>query len=616
MKNERLIKGIVVTVLIFVTLWFGIKPLLLGTSFEGNMKINRQGLSFEENEYATIIYGSEPEGIASALACARTGLKTLLITQDADMGSYITRTMISKMDPQEGVINKKKVLLNKGIYQEIFGKFNIGFSGEDYEKTVKKLVEEEKSLKVIYNTSILEADIEGDTLKGLIVKDADGKHYYKARNFIDASSEGDLLILCKTPYFKGSDDLGMPKLYAPLEFNFKITGVDMDALKKSQKTTDFSLLEQAVLMYGKTNPRTKIVSPSFINLNGKDLILTGLEVVGVDVENVDDMKAAYREAEEEALLLTAYLKNVLVAFKNCHYSGGPETFFIPEYRHFEGRYRLSVADILGNKDFRDKIALCSEAVDAGKVITQNVEYVVAKPHVYAIPLGSIIPSNLDNVMMTGSKASYSSLASTSAGSLPTRMTIGESAGLLSAYSFITDASPAEMLKLDDTKIKAMVSYLKRGGITLQDFNESLLIPKTEQKLMDHWSYPYIKTLAEYGIIAGGAENDFKLDFTASQEFLGVLIRNAILKMTPEAYTKELESRLKPFETKGELNGEMASAIVLEVLSVPYEKGKAFDTLKRQQALPEDLMDRIIPDKPVTTDVVLGLAVETSKKLKP
>jgi hypothetical protein len=612
---KRFLYGFIAGATIFFTLWFGIRPIFTGFTNNKYPKVSRQNMKFADNEYGTIVIGSEPEGLASALSSARTGLKTLLITKDPDPGSYITRTMISKMDPQQAIINKKKILINGGVYQELFGKFNIGFSASDYEESTKKLLNKEKSLEVLYNTSVTEVIMEGPVLKSIKVKGPDGERTLKAHQFIDASQNGDLLLLCNTPYITGSADVGMPNTYEALAFNFRISGVDVESLKKSQKTSEISWFHQAIMVYGKENERVKIVSPSFITQGEDELVVTGLKVVGVNVEDEADVKAAYKEAEEEAILLTAYLKNVLTPFKNCTYKEGPRELFIPENRHFEGRYTLTVTDILENRNFADKIALCSAAVDAGRFVNQNVEYIVTKPNVYAIPLGCIVPTNLDNVMMTGSKASFSSLASTSASSLPTRMTVGESAGLIAAYSFINQTNPGKLTQADPKEIKALVSFLKRGGIVLQDFEESLLIPNTEERLMDHWAYPYVRTLAEYGIIAGNTENDFKLDFRASQELFTVLMRNTMLKLAPDQFSKEIDARIKAFESKTELTGERAGVIILKALDLPYEQGKALDALKAKKILPEALTSRLSANDPVTLDVVFGLAVETVDYLK-
>lgn len=616
MKNERIIKNIIVAILVFITFWFGVRPVITGTSFERYLKSKRRDLDFDKNEYATIVIGSEPEGVASALASARTGLKTLLITRDSHLGSYIKTGMISKMNPQRGTINNKKVNLNRGIYEELFGKLSVGFSSTDYETQVRKLVENEKSLDVIYNSYITEVIVENQRVQAIEVQQKDGKYLYKARNFIDATLNGDLLTHCYTPYVDGSEDVGLPGFYEPVEFNFRISGVDTQALKKSQKTTDFiDEFQLAILSYKNENPRTKILSPSFIILNDSELVITGLQVYGVDVDDENDLKNAYLEAENEAIMLTSFLKNVVVAFKDCTYKEGPEEFFIPEYRHYKGRYLLTVKDIIENRDFKDKIALCSEAVDAGKFVDKNIEYIVAKPNVYSIPFGSIIPSNLSNVLMTGAKASYSSLAATSAANIPTRITVGEAAGLISAYSFLNDVSPVEIMESSDNDLEHLIEYLSRGGIYLEDFSEDILIPDTEEKLTEHQAYPYIALLAEYGLIAGGHENNFMLDSKASEEVFAILLKNIMLKMVPDLYTMETEQALKSYETKDVLTGEKAGEIILAALFKNWEEGKALETLKEHKVLPDSIVNNLKPNRPVTMDIVYELAVETAKIMK-
>lgn len=616
MKKDNQIKNLIIVILVFITVWFGVKPIISRSSGAKYTKIRSSDFDFTENEYATIVIGSEPEGIAAALACSRTGLKTLLITADESLGSYIKKSMISEMNPQQGIIDGKKVLLNQGIYQEIFGRFNVGFSGSDYEESLTKLVEKEKNLYVVYDSIVSEANIEGEYVIGIHVQQPDGKRYYKSRNFIDATQNGDLLSLTDTPYFKGSEDLGISNFYAPVAFNFRISGVDVEALKKGRKLTDFfSEFQLVLLAYKNFNPRIKIISPSFISQNDDELVISGLQVFGVDVEDEEELNRAYKEAEDEARMLTSFLKNTLIAFKNCTYKEGPDSFYIPEYKHFKGRYTLLVADILENRDFQDKIALASQEVDASKFINTNIRYIVTKPHVYSIPLGSIIPENLQNVFMLGSKAGFTSLAATSAGSIPTRITVGEAAGLVSAYSLVRDTPPAQLLDLTDKDLKAMRNYISRGGVKLADFSESILIPDSEEKLMDHWAYPYIKTLAEYGLISGGLENDYKLDFEASQEVMVVLIKNAMLKMTPDLYNSAVNIALKPYETQTKLTGENAAGIILTAISHPYIEGRAIQTLKEKGFIPTGITNSLESDEKVKLDLVYGLVVEAVESLK-
>ena len=616
MKKNNLIKNLIIAALIFITLWFGVRPIISRKPGGNFTQIRSDEYDFAENEYATIVIGSEPEGVAAALACARTGLKTLLVTEDENLGSYITQSMISSMNPQQGVIKGKKILLNQGIYQEIFGKFTVGFSGEDYEESIKKLVEKEQALHVIYNGIVSEVHSEEETIKGIYIQEPGAKKYYKAHVFIDATQKGHLLELCNTPYIKGSEDLGIPDFYAPLEFNFRITGVDVEALRKGRKTTDFiDEFRLVLLAYEKFNPRTKIVSPSFIINDDNDLVISGLQVFNVDVEDEEDLNSAYKEAEEEARLLTAFLKNILIVFKDCTYKEGPENFFIPEYKHYMSRYTLTVADILENKDFRDKVGLCSQEVDASKFISDNIKYVVMKPKVYSIPLGSLVPINLQNVLMLGSKAGFTSLASTSAGSIPTRITVGEAAGLVSAFSTIRSTTPANILSADDNELDALKKYIRRGGIELSDFSESILIPETEEKLTDHWAYSYVRDLVEYGLISGGTENDFKLNYEASQDVMAVLIKNAMLKMAPDKYVASVNQALKPYENNVKLTGEKAAEIILVALSLPYDKGNALEALSDTGIISPHITNQLTPEGNITLDYVYALVIEAVRSIR-
>ncbi|NLE24070.1 MAG: FAD-dependent oxidoreductase [Clostridiaceae bacterium] len=615
MKKNNLIKNLIIAGLIFVTLWFGVRPIISRQPGGNFTKIRSDEYDFAENEYATIVIGSEPEGVAAALACARTGLKTLLVTEDEGLGSYITQSMISSMNPQQGLINGKKILLNRGIYQEIFGKLTLGFSGSDYENSLKKLVEKEENLHVVYNGVLSEIHAEEETIKGIYIQEPGKKNYYKAHVFIDATQKGDLLTLCNTPYFKGTEDLGIQNFYAPVEFNFRITGVDMEALKKGRKTTDFiNEFKLVLLAYEKFNPRTKIVSPSFI-IYDNDMVISGLQVFNVDVEDEEDLKNAYKEAEEEARLLTAFLKNILIAFKDCTYKEGPDSFFIPEYKHYEGQYRLTVADILENKDFKDKVGLCSQEVDASKFISTNTKYIVFKPNVYSIPLGSLVPINLQNVLMLGSKAGFTSLASTSAGSIPTRITVGEAAGLVSAFSIIRSVTPAQLLTATDNELQALKKYIDRGGIEIPDFSENILIPETKEKLTDHWAYPYVRDLVEYGLISGGIENDFKLNYETSQDVMVVLIKNAMLKMAPDKYGASVNQALKPYENKEKLTGEKAAEIVLVALSIPYDKGYALQALNNTGVISSHITNQLSPGGNVTLEFVYALVIEAVRSIR-
>ena len=108
MKRERLIKNLLLAVIFFIVIRFGIIPMLTGSSLKDYLNtLTAERYTFAENEYAIIVVGSDPEGVAAAVTSARTGLKTLLITEDSDLGGYIKHSMIVDVKPDEGIIEGK-----------------------------------------------------------------------------------------------------------------------------------------------------------------------------------------------------------------------------------------------------------------------------------------------------------------------------------------------------------------------------------------------------------------------------------------------------------------------------------------------------------------------------
>lgn len=616
MKSERFVRNIIIAVLLVAVLWFGILPRITGVSFQDYFKKIQAGTySFEENEYAVIVLGSEPEGLAAAIASARTGLKTLLVTEEDDLSSYIGNSMIAEMKPDEGVIGGRKVILNKGLYEELFGKLKVGFGTEDYLASVNNLVKKEKSLDIRYNVSLQEVLVENRNVKGIRVSDQKGETYYEAPVFIDATRSGKFLDMCNVPYTLGSGDLNLPDAYMPLEFNFMISGVKWEDLGEIQKTSDFALeFKNTLMLYERSYPRTKIISPTFIKQSEDTFVITGIRQWGVDVNDPEDLKQAYKDALNEALMLTAYMKDAFIPFKDCTFKAAPDALYIPEHKHYQGRGILKVEDILNQKDFSNKIALASAPVDAGKFVGQGYDYVVADPGIYSIPLDAILPVNLDNVLMAGPKASYRSLAATSAGTIPTSITVGESAGLTGAYCFINNKKPGDLANLSDIQAREFEDFLKRGGIYLSPFNEKIKVGMTETLLESHWAYPYVVQLAEYGLISGGLVNDFRLDFEASCEVMAILLKNAMVKMAPDSYSLAFDKKLQAFENPQKLTGETACAMILTAYGKTFEAGSAYETANQLGLIPKASDGKWTKDANLTLDTVYCLVVETARTL--
>ena len=63
--------------------------------------------------YDVLVLGSEPEGIIAAVAAARAGAKTALITNDSQLGGLFVLGQMNSLD-----LRREPVLLQKGLFED------------------------------------------------------------------------------------------------------------------------------------------------------------------------------------------------------------------------------------------------------------------------------------------------------------------------------------------------------------------------------------------------------------------------------------------------------------------------------------------------------------------
>ncbi|NLO38703.1 MAG: FAD-dependent oxidoreductase [Ruminiclostridium sp.] len=610
MKKGNFTRNVVIVVLFFLTFWFGIRPIITGEEFE--RKTRKAVGPAGKNQYALVVFGTEPEGVAAALSASRMGLKTLLVTEDLDPGGIIKSALVTYTSPDYAIINGEKKRLTNGIYTEFFGETGSNFSIEDYISTTKKKLQREPNLKVIYDAGILSVQMNDNLLEGVNIYGDGETQYVEASVFIDATEDGTLLSLCNVPCFQGSGDINVPDSYMPVEYNFIISDVnwqDIESIRKGRQIMDD--FQSVLKQYQKNSPKIRISNLKFIGQPGDDIVISGIRMHGANVNDPEKMEEDFNAALKEAQMLTVFLQVVFVPFENCTFRTGPSQFYIPENRHYEGRYRLKVEDILENRDFPDKVVMASAPVDAEKFVSaqmsEEYSYIMGNPTVYSIPLGCFISKNLDNLLMVGKKASFSSLASTSAGRMSVNITAGEAMGVTAAWCYLNDMTPAELMKAPEQDMKEYQGLLKRAGLILEDFD----IPNPNA---DHWAWNSIKVLTEYGLVAGGMNNDYLLNVESNEEHLTTLLINLMVKAAPQKYSLEFDSRLSAFRNENILTGEKAAEILLKAADIPYTQGNAFQTAKDKGLFPAEVLTRISPDKPVTLDCVYAITVYLIDKL--
>ena len=562
MKKEHVIKLVIIGILAILVLKFGIMAFFSNDPKNTNWASKK--LTHEDNAYDVIVVGEEPEGIAAAVSAARMGAKTLLVSQGEDLGGVVSRSMLGYMEINLG---DKGQLLNKGIFSELYNKMGSRFTVEKYKSIVTSLVKEEsRHLDVLYGAKFESPKLENNTIIGVDLAIKGEKKVYLGKRIIDATRDGDILRACGVPYFTGSEDLNMKDKFLPVSFNFLIKAPNREELKSA--VNSFNNKESLIEKYEPSSLMIRVENVELIDQGDNTAIVQGIQVVQLNVADEKKVKKAYEDSALEAKDLVAYLKSSTLTLKNIEFVKAPESFYIREKYHFVGNHTLTVNEILENTNFNDKIAMGSYPIDASKFVLDSTN-IVGKPVQYSIPLGCILPIKIENLLMVGSKVSYSSLAATSAGIMSVNVTIGEVAGAEAVFTIVKDMTASELLsKKGMTEMTDFTELLRKQGVYIPEF-------KVENASTPNFSYPAIKQLRNLGLIAAGMDNNYSFGTDATEEDLALLLINGIYRISPEQYTLALDNRIRKYFTKTKLTKNTASEIVAAVYGVALDAEKAY-----------------------------------------
>jgi hypothetical protein len=160
--------------------------------------------------------------------------------------------------------------------------------------------------------------------------------------------------------------------------------------------------------------------------------------------------------------------------------------------------------VLENRDQWDKIAIGSYPADVQPSLLQPSGTVIGNPDRYAVPFRSLIPLNVDNLLIVGRSTSFTSLAASSARVIPLGMACGQAAGAAAAQSILEGMDFRQMSR-DPEAVARLQSVLKSQNAYLEDFS----IP--DEPFMSHWAYVSMADLRRIGLMDGGYHNDYRLD---------------------------------------------------------------------------------------------------------
>ncbi|WP_244226712.1 FAD-dependent oxidoreductase [Paenibacillus protaetiae] len=563
-----------------------------------------------QNDYDVIVAGTDPEGITAAISAARNGLKVLLIDgHNRDkLGGLMTIGELNTLDlnysPSQSFINKelgKQSFLNNGIFLEWFkqvegSSFDINTAANVFYRMVKEEPNIDLQMKVQKMTPIIEQKgASGKTVIGMHIVDESGaaKDIY-ANTVIDATQDADIAAAAGASFTIGREDIGSKSDLMVATLVFRMKGVTPEIWNELAHYKDAGSDKMSIWGYdeAKNYPSSdpKKVKLRGLNIgrqNDGSILINAMQLFNIDPLDPQSVAQGVEIGQKEAPLIANYLKSHFDGFKNLEYAGTANELYIRESRHLIGEYRLKLKDLMENKDFWDAIAYGSYPIDIQSISSGGSGTVLMKPKQYGVPFRTLVPKDIDGLLVVGRSASFDTIPHGSARVIPLGMATGQAAGAAVKIAKDNGITLREL-----SKSEPLIDQLKK---TLVKQGMDLTMNKIEaQDYEKHKDFNGLVAAASMYLTSGGYKNDsWKLDEpTNIQRYLNQLrqVRKFHAdKLAGDPYTA-VDSIQDPIQKP--LTLTMAASMLTAMIGNEQDEQHSVDYLLKKGWLKQETIDSI------------------------
>jgi hypothetical protein len=429
-------------------------------------------------KYDVIVAGGGTAGAIAAIAAARTGARTLVVERYGHLGGVLSlgmallgsvdgegywalggvgRDLVSRLEPLGGA--------TRATVDPQFG----SVLGQDPELLKITLLEMavEANVDLLFHSTVVDALTEAGHVTGLLVGNKRGLEVIPASAVVDCTSDADIVAHAGGSFTFGRDD---DHLAQPASRIFRVGDVDMprmwdyladhpddrqapegwtgsdydiDYLRSTPGATVegfASLIHKARAAGDYHIPRYRL---GLNTLPGRNEVTVNItRVHGINGTDPDDVTKGEVETQLQMLEVIRFLRKYVPGFEHAHIVAAPYQLGVRESRHICGEYTLTKEDVLEGKSFADQIGRGAYPLDIhdvkpeATVLGHRVKgggvtlWPIMKS--FGIPVGCLIPRELDNVTVAGRCISATHEAAGSIRGQAVCMVTGHAAGTLAA----------------------------------------------------------------------------------------------------------------------------------------------------------------------------------------
>ena len=456
------------------------------------------------HHFDVIVLGGGSAGIAAAVAAARGGARTALVEAGQMLGGELLTGMTV-----DGAINGLGEDTVGGVLNDLLQ------SCRDMGGFVAKLNDWRLIQYVAYDPEIMKIAIpqlvfgagvtvflqtfaedvvqDGGEITGIIVRNKGGRQLLTAPAFVDASGDGDLCAMAGAEMLS----VGQDEKPQPMSMMFRMSNVDNEALLSFVREnpecvavgesdairggrTDREITEEIYRqgqpcvffkgdgpLLGDAIRRQEMFPTALVMIQPtsdvrREVCINATRITLDEPTRPDNVATALRVLSAQVFQCARFLRNSVPGFGDASISGMSPRSGIRETRRGVGDYVLSADDVLQARKRDDGVAQGCHHVDIHQDGMGQIRIPVAEGGSYDIPLGSLLPKGLENVVVAGRCLSASREAQGSARVMGSCMAMGHAAGSLTAMS----ASQSNHSRLRDIPVGRLRQALRDQGAVL------------------------------------------------------------------------------------------------------------------------------------------------------
>ncbi len=395
-----------------------------------------------------LVCGGGIAGFAAAVCAAQNGAKVMLLEKYPFLGGLVTAGLVITTPPLDNGLNRKiaQRLADRAVYARCL---NSGPEVEPFEmhaidpEIVKyELVHmlQEVGVDILLHTYVTSSLMEGNVIRGVIIENKGGRQAIRAKMVVDATGDADVAAFSGAPFRLVKKPMTMmfnmvsvdiPRVLAKIGNWGNLKKVIKEAMDKGELSFDLGIFME---FNAPGIHAEKLVYDDELNVWSGNLL-------NMDGVNPYDLTKAELITREHVMRMATYLKKNVPGFEKSRI----------EY----------TATQVGVRATRQIVGEASPTTE--EVRTKKFDDTVVKPYLrkeLRLPYGSIIPRNVENLLVAGRCISAQEEAMAALRLIPVCSATGEAAGTAAALALRKGIFPR---KLD---IRLLQDNLLEQGVDL------------------------------------------------------------------------------------------------------------------------------------------------------